>query len=710
MGTLVVNPSNAVNTAPPDSTTGGGWPLTALTDASDASYGEETDSTSLMQTDLYTNQNIISLIPAGARVQGVKGVVRNSSTFANGKGNPYVQVVGSMTAPPGGPDPSSLVNIAYIQETRQQPTMTAIEDTKTPLVETMVSLITGGAYWLHDIFVAQQDIYWKIGESARSGGIAGFSAKFYKTWLEVVYNERPVVVVTAPSGTVINSRPTVTWTYTDPEGDPQTHYQVKIFDAATYGAVGFSADTSTPAWDSGKVVGSSLSALSGTLTNGTTYKAYVKAWQADVAGAEHYSLWDDGSAFTITINPPATPVLTATLDQTMAAVLLSISGRDNELTYNQSSLETDTTGWTAGASTTMTRTTAAGTFLHGVAGLSLQRITSIGLITAQTLAGVLGVPVVVGQQYTAVASFKAAATLRSCRVDIVWYNAAGGVISTSNGVASNDAVGSWTQLTCTATAPALAAFAAVLVNAGVGGTAAISEIHYVDQISIAPGASTTWTRGGLVNTSQRFIVERQTGAGAWEAVRELYLDATDPPVGQIVTTYDSQIPHGLAFHYRARVLSLADGVSWVEGANTANTSDLNMPLASGWWLKDPYDQAKNMKIRVSEVPKFELPKPMTTGHALGSTENVVSHDGRKAAIISLQVDTLDAATDAKLKTLIESENHVVLFLVDVLGNSWYVEMGDVEFSLMLATPIAGEGTPIRNARRYTLRLLEVSGV
>jgi hypothetical protein len=706
MGTLVVNPSNAVNTAPPDATVGGGWPLTALTDASDASYGEETNSATLMQTDLYTNQDIIALIPVGSRVQGVKGAVRNSSTFPMGNGDPYVQVVASVTAPPGGPDPSSWVNVAYIQQTRRQINMSAIEDTKTPLVEAMVSLITGGTYWLHDILVAQQDIYWKIGEAAKSGPASPYSAKFYKTWLEVVYNERPVVVVTAPSGTTITSRPTITWTYTDPEGDAQTHYQVKVFDAATYGAVGFNPETATPTWDSGKTVGSATSAVSGTLVNGTVYKAYVKAWQADVAGAEHASLWDDGSTFTITVSPPAVPTIVTTLDQTLAAVQLVLRGRDNELTYNQSSLETDTTGWTAGASTTMTRTTAAGTFLHGIAGLSLQRITSIGLASAQTLAGVLGAAVVAGEQYTAVASFKAAATLRSCRVDIIWYNAAGGVISTSTGAASNDAVGSWTQLTCTATAPALAAFAAVLVNAGVGGTAAVSEIHYVDQISIAPGASAVWTRGGLVNTSQRFIVERQAGAGAWEPVRELYLDATDLPVGQLVTTHDSEFPHGTNFHYRARILALADGLSWIEGANTASTADLNMPFASGWWLKDPSDQTRNVRLRVSD-PKFSHRKPMSTSFGLSDPANIVSHDGVKLATIKLSADTLSAAADAALRNLLE-DGGIALLLVDVLGGSWYVETGDIDFELMLAAPTVGEGTPIRNARRYDLTFYEVT--
>jgi hypothetical protein len=45
-----------------------------------------------------------------------------------------------------------------------------------------------------------------------------------------------------------NSKPYVNWVYFDPEGNPQTYWEVRIFDDYTYSRPGFSPDTATPTW------------------------------------------------------------------------------------------------------------------------------------------------------------------------------------------------------------------------------------------------------------------------------------------------------------------------------------------------------------------------------------------------------------------------------------------------------------------------------
>jgi hypothetical protein len=144
-------------------------------------------------------------------------------------------------------------------------------------------------------------------------------AYVYETYIDVLYNEAPVATVTAPTegGSITTTtRPTITWTYSDPEGDAQERYRVKIFSAAQYGAGGFSPETSAPTWDSGEVFSSATSlALPVDLDNSTTYRAYVKV--ADVGSSGRYSNWDNNT-FTISVTAPPAPSLTVTAQQSHA--------------------------------------------------------------------------------------------------------------------------------------------------------------------------------------------------------------------------------------------------------------------------------------------------------------------------------------------------------------------------------------------------------
>lgn len=102
-----------------------------------------------------------------------------------------------------------------------------------------------------------------------------------------------------------------------------------------------------------------------------------------------------------------------------------------------------------------------------------------GDMSALSPFGTSGVPVTVGQHYTAFAYFNSAVHARSCSVTINWYTAAGSACAhpSDAGVAVVDNTTGWVQAYVNAIAPATAAFAAVVVVAAATGGA--SEVHNV---------------------------------------------------------------------------------------------------------------------------------------------------------------------------------------------------------------------------------------
>jgi phage tail-like protein len=141
--------------------------------------------------------------------------------------------------------------------------------------------------------------------------------------------------------------------------------------------------------------------------------------------------------------------------------------------------EVNTTGWGAGANTTLARSTTQ--FRTGTASFRLTA-TALGDISANTTTGTGGFPVTPGEVYTASAYFRAGTTARNAHVRIYWYTSAGAAASTAfhAGAVVADASGNFNARPfVTATAPANAAYAAILVHVA---SAAAAEIHYVDDL------------------------------------------------------------------------------------------------------------------------------------------------------------------------------------------------------------------------------------
>lgn len=142
--------------------------------------------------------------------------------------------------------------------------------------------------------------------------------------------------------------------------------------------------------------------------------------------------------------------------------------------------------WSVGGNCALSVTSA-----QSFAGLRTLQMTSqgTGSMSAESYAGAVtddAIPVTAGATYTASAYFRAAATGRTVQVGIHWYTAAGAGINTTLGGGATDTTSGWTRASVSATAPANAAFAAVVPQ--VYSTAAF-EAHYVDAVMMEPGAS-----------------------------------------------------------------------------------------------------------------------------------------------------------------------------------------------------------------------------
>jgi hypothetical protein len=363
----------------------------------------------------------------------------------------------------------------------------------------------------------------------------------YALYIDVETAPRPTVTVTAPTGTVTDtSFPSVTWTPVFSDGSPQSAYEIKIFDAATYGGASFSPDTSTPIIGTGVITSTNNGqTLEGDLANSTTYRAYVRVASL-INGNNYFSAWAF-SQFALAIDSPATPTVSAFYDSNTGAVTITIFGRTNALDANQASFETDTSGWVAAGNCAISRTTSQ--FSNGAASLALVS-SSAGDMSASTTSATK-FPVSANNKFSATAEFKASATARSCSVGIIWLNTTGTVLSTVFGTAENNSTSAWNECNISATAPATATHAQVIVKVASAGS---TETHYVDKVAFHAGDNPFWTRGGFDTFS--FVVERSEDAGVtYAAVRNSPVTAA---ASQIATLNDFEVPLDKTVIYRAK--------------------------------------------------------------------------------------------------------------------------------------------------------------
>jgi len=371
--------------------------------------------------------------------------------------------------------------------------------------------------------------------------ISGDRAELVALFVDVETTTQPTVTVTAPSGTITDTTfPSVTWTYADADGDPQSAYEVKIFDAATYNGASFDPETSTPTVETGVVTSTNNGqTLEADLADGTTFRAYVKVAQL-LNGSNYFSDYAY-SQFTIDVEAPATPLITASYDSNIEAVTLTVFGRTNVLSANQASLETNTTGWLAVTNCAIARSTAQ--FSDGTASLQITA-TASGDAEASTSIGTKFV-VSPNKKFSAVADFKAGSTTRLCAVGIRYLTSAGATISTTYGTSVSATSSAFVSASATVLAPPTATHAQVFVKII---SASTSGVHYVDKIGFHSGDTPVFTRGGF--SQLKFDVERSDDGGTtFTAIRNSPVTADSSQIAQID---DYEIPIATTVQYRAK--------------------------------------------------------------------------------------------------------------------------------------------------------------
>jgi hypothetical protein len=153
--------------------------------------------------------------------------------------------------------------------------------------------------------------------------------------------------------------------------------------------------------------------------------------------------------------------------------------------------------------------------------------------------------VTANNKFSATAEFKAGTTARSCSTGIIWLDTTGTVLSTVFGTAENDSSSAFNECNVTATAPATATHAQVIVKVA---SAGVTETHFVDKVAFHAGDTPFWTRGGFATFS--FVVERSQDAGVtFESVRNSPVTAS---AAQIATLDDYEVPLDTTVIYRAK--------------------------------------------------------------------------------------------------------------------------------------------------------------
>jgi hypothetical protein len=149
-------------------------------------------------------------------------------------------------------------------------------------------------------------------EMGRGDIYSGANIYVSEVYLDVTYQQQSSVTVTAPTGSVSTTQPTITWTYSSADSLPQQSYQVAVYTQAQTSAPGFTPFVTTPIdGTGGYVIGGALQwTMNIDLTNGV-YAAYVQV-QSQWAGPGTFVSTIGSTTWTRSASgPPADAVLSS---------------------------------------------------------------------------------------------------------------------------------------------------------------------------------------------------------------------------------------------------------------------------------------------------------------------------------------------------------------------------------------------------------------
>lgn len=500
---------------------------------------------------------------------------------------------------------------------------------------------------------------WSVATQEATYGLQGpFASDF-----TVNAQQAPSVSVTAPTGTIDSATPTVTWTPTLASGAVQTAYRVVLYSAAQFSISGFTPGTSPSTWDSGTVAGTATSQVvpAGYLVNQTGYRAYV---QITETGSE-LSAWNY-SGFTLSADVPATPSATATATTDpgtgLPGITIAVQCIDNWLSAAQASFEgPSTTGWTAGANTTLGTTSTNP--LDGAYAATLTA-TAAGTISATTPQGTSGFPVTPGQQCRALANFRAQVTGRTCDYTLYWWQSSGAAsaVTPSYTVSVTDTTTAYTLASIGLTdgiAPSDAAFCSIGVS--IAGCAS-GEVHQLDECLVAPGlgasggfADLAWSRGGLTGLTTCAVIRND---GLYVRGASVANPVSVPGQSQTFTVTDYEVVPTVEYTYTAQTSAVLGANATVTSANSASTSATSV-TTTGWWEFDPTDVSTAVSAQITQFNP-QVTEQSTAHLVMGqSVPNVIANamGGTDGAAT---FETFDAPTYNGLQLLLQSQKTIFI--------------------------------------------------
>jgi hypothetical protein len=472
---------------------------------------------------------------------------------------------------------------------------------------------------------------WSVSTKSSTGATSPFAAG-----RTVVATTAPAVVVTAPAGIIYqDSTPLVTWTYTST--DTQRDYQVRIIaDQAS-----IDPNSTTPVWDSG-VISSAIarSARVGiTLTDGGTFWAYVRS--TGTAGVQ--SAWA-ASQFTISLTPPSGPLI-ETLDEVdffsgAPFVEINILAQSSFLTAAQNigtdGWENDTNTTVAAQATDTTNQLLAGLLVTSAASGLMGVRSEVGSPPlapyGQTQpAGPLSFPVVAGQVYTALASFRTASLTRAARMRIRWYDAddgTGSLISESvgNQVVINS-VG-YSQAFETDSAPVGALLARVVME--VLGAVGSGEMVYEANPSFHPGRTQAWQPGGYSSTQTVRVERSDDGGTTWNQI----IDRVKPTLRQQASFTDRLMPFNTEVSYRGYT-DVDPGLGAAVESAVSLVATLTVD-ADRWGIRDLTEPANELYAIITAHNRSD-DEQSSISHPSGREYPIIDTEGEQAATGTLTI-------------------------------------------------------------------------
>lgn len=429
-------------------------------------------------------------LPGGAKARYMRAVVRAKTTDVNNEVNFRLLIQNIRAGNPSG--------VNYVKYDQQLAASSAFKTINNPIDVSTKSnnkVYDGGVIDQTSINNLVVEIF----------DVVSANMQFSQLWIEVAYDEKPVVVLD-DLGIVNNTTsPNITWSYTD-DLEPQAAIDLQILNNSGTVIYEVSKKSNTDAYFS----------LPITLTNGT-YTARVRAYQNwTYTGDAPVSDWDE-STFTIDIGTPANPSLISVSPQSDLA-RTKISAQHNLNLLGEGVAEAEVASWESITNANL----YSGSTVVFTGDRSL--ITEIIANGNATVRAVPLTPVSANTAYGFTFRFRPypGDTAVNVQAGIRWLDSTGTLISDTVSANILEQASIWKLATITGTAPANAVYAKPFINwiSGIAG-----DWHYVDAPMFAAlpttgSATPLWSRGGFAFNTPNLIAYGDSSLEAnshWEA-------------------------------------------------------------------------------------------------------------------------------------------------------------------------------------------------